>query len=199
MQLGEALDRSTWSVSASSWCYDTGKIGNITDIKDGKTNTYWHSNWKGANGTGIGGSLPEYFIVDLGEVKEISGFGYVPRNGGNGQCTSYKVYVSETPFNDVTIPATDASHKDAVKNRTGEVKAGTMSWSGGHKLTDVAFDANVMGRYVMFVTLNSDGADEPNKTNGPAVQSSTFIKLTTQRLVCQRKSKNSSMWLITAV
>lgn len=163
VQLGEALDRSTWSVSASSWCYDSGTIGNITDIKDGKTNTYWHSNWM-ANGTGIGGSLPEYFIVDLGEVKEISGFGYVPRDGGgNGVCTSYKVYVSETPFDDVTIPATDASHKDAVKNKTGEVKAGTMSWSGGYKLTDVAFDANVMGRYVLFVTLNSDGVNNANK------------------------------------
>lgn len=162
MQLGEALDRSTWSVSASSWCYDTGKIGNITDIKDGKTNTYWHSNWMGKSGTGIGGSLPEYFIVDLGEVKEISGFGYVPRNGHNGQCTSYKVYVSETQFDDVAIPATDASHKDAVKNKTGEVKAGTMSWSGGYKQTDVAFDTNVMGRYVLFVTLDSDGQD-PHK------------------------------------
>lgn len=161
MQLGEALDRSTWSVSASSWCYDSGTIGNITDIKDGKTDTYWHSNWK-SDGTGIGGSLPEYFIVDLGEVKEISGFGCVPRNGGNGVCTSYKVYVSETPFDDVTIPATDASHKDAVKNKTGEVKAGTMSWGDGYKLTDVAFDANLMGRYVMFVTLNSDG-DASNK------------------------------------
>lgn len=161
MQLGEALDRSTWSVSASSWCYDSGTIGNITDIKDGKTNTYWHSNWS-ASGTGLGGSMPEYFIVDLGEVKEISGFGYVPRNGGNGQCTSYKVYVSETPFDDVAIPATDASHKDAVKNKTGEVKAGTMSWSGGYKQTDVAFDVNVMGRYVLFVTLDSDGQD-PHK------------------------------------
>lgn len=159
VQLGEALDRSTWSVSASSWCIDSGTTGNVTDIKDGKTNTYWHSNWKGKGGTGIGGSLPEYFIVDLGEVKEISGFGYVPRSGGNGQCTSYKVYVSKTPFNDVTIPATDASHKDAVKNKTGEVKAGTMSWDGGYKQTDVAFDANVMGRYVLFVTLDSDGQD----------------------------------------
>lgn len=163
MQLGEALDRSTWSVSASSWCIDSGTTGNVTDIKDGKTNTYWHSNWKGKGGTGIGGSLPEYFIVDLGEVKEISGFGYVPRSGGgNGVCTSYKVYVSKTPFDDVTIPATDASHKDAVKNKTGEVKAGTMSWGSGYKLTDVAFDANVMGRYVLFVTLNSDG-DASNK------------------------------------
>lgn len=162
MQLGEALDRSTWSVSASSWCIDSGTTGNVTDIKDGKTNTYWHSNWKGKGGTGIGGSLPEYFIVDLGEVKEISGFGYVPRNGGNGQCTSYKVYVSETQFDDVAIPATDASHKDAVKNKTGEVKAGTMSWSGGYKQTDVAFDTNVMGRYVLFVTLDSDGQD-PHK------------------------------------
>ena len=163
VQLGEALDRSTWSVSASSWCIDSGTTGNVTDIKDGKTNTYWHSNWKGKGGTGIGGSLPEYFIVDLGEVKEISGFGYVPRSGGgNGVCTSYKVYVSKTPFDDVTIPATDASHKDAVKNKTGEVKAGTMSWGSGYKLTDVAFDANVMGRYVLFVTLNSDG-DESNK------------------------------------
>lgn len=162
VQLGEALDRSTWSVSASSWCYDSGTIGNITDIKDGKTNTYWHSNWKGKSGTGIGGSMPEYFIVDLGEVKEISGFGYVPRNGHNGQCTSYKVYVSETQFDDVAIPATDASHKDAVKNKTGEVKAGTMSWSGGYKQTDVAFDTNVMGRYVLFVTLDSDGQD-PHK------------------------------------
>ena len=116
----------------------------------------------GKSGTGIGGSLPEYFIVDLGEVKEISGFGYVPRNGDNGQCTSYKVYVSETPFDDVAIPATDASHKEAVKNKTGEVKAGTMSWGGGYKLTDVAFDANVMGRYVLFVTLDSDGQD-PHK------------------------------------
>lgn len=164
VQLGEALDRSTWSVSASSWCYDTGKIGNITDIKDGKTDTYWHSNWMGNGGTGIGGSLPEYFIVDLGEVKEISGFGYVPRSGSaNGVCTSYKVFVSETPFNDVTIPATDASHKDAVKNKTGEVKAGTMSWGSGYKQTDVAFDANVMGRYVLFVTLNSDGVNDANK------------------------------------
>lgn len=162
VQLGEALDRSTWSVSASSWCYDSGTIGNITDIKDGKTNTYWHSNWMGKSGTGIGGSMPEYFIVDLGEVKEISGFGYVPRNGDNGQCTSYKVYVSETQFDDVAIPATDASHKDAVKNKTGEVKAGTMSWSGGYKQTDVAFDTNVMGRYVLFVTLDSDGQD-PHK------------------------------------
>lgn len=162
VQLGEALDRSTWSVSASSWCIDSGTTGNVTDIKDGKTNTYWHSNWKGKGGTGIGGSLPEYFIVDLGEVKEISGFGYVPRSGGNGQCTSYKVYVSKTPFDDVAIPATDASHKDAVKNKTGEVKAGTMSWGGGYKLTDVAFDANVMGRYVLFVTLDSDGQD-PHK------------------------------------
>lgn len=163
VQLGEALDRSTWSVSASSWCIDSGTTGNVTDIKDGKTNTYWHSNYKGEGGTGIGGSLPEYFIVDLGEVKEISGFGYVPRSGGgNGVCTSYKVYVSKTPFDDVTIPATDASHKDAVKNKTGEVKAGTMSWGSGYKLTDVAFDANVMGRYVLFVTLNSDG-DESNK------------------------------------
>lgn len=162
VQLGEALDRSTWSVSASSWCIDSGTTGNVTDIKDGKTNTYWHSNWKGKGGTGIGGSLPEYFIVDLGEVKEISGFGYVPRNGHNGQCTSYKVYVSETPFDDVAIPATDASHKDAVKNKTGEVKAGTMSWSGGYKQTDVAFDTNVMGRYVLFVTLDSDGQD-PHK------------------------------------
>ena len=162
VQLGEALDRSTWSVSASSWCIDSGTTGNVTDIKDGKTNTYWHSNWKGNGGTGIGGSLPEYFIVDLGEVKEISGFGYVPRNGGNGQCTSYKVYVSETQFDDVAIPATDASHKDAVKNKTGEVKAGTMSWSGGYKQTDVAFDTNVMGRYVLFVTLDSDGQD-PHK------------------------------------
>lgn len=162
VQLGEALDRSTWSVSASSWCIDSGTTGNVTDIKDGKTNTYWHSNWKGKGGTGIGGSLPEYFIVDLGEVKEISGFGYVPRNGGNGQCTSYKVYVSETQFDDVAIPATDASHKDAVKNKTGEVKAGTMSWSGGYKQTDVAFDTNVMGRYVLFVTLDSDGQD-PHK------------------------------------
>ena len=161
VQLGEALDRSTWSVSASSWCIDSGTTGNVTDIKDGKTNTYWHSNWK-ANGTGKGGSLPEYFIVDLGEVKEISGFGYMPRTSGNGMCTSYKVYVSKTPFNDVTIPATDASHKDAVKNKTGEVKAGTMSWSGGYKQTDVAFDANVLGRYVLFVTLDSDGQD-PHK------------------------------------
>ena len=161
MQLGEALDRSTWSVSASSWCIDSGTTGNVTDIKDGKTNTYWHSNWK-ANGTGKGGSLPEYFIVDLGEVKEISGFGYMPRTSGNGMCTSYKVYVSKTPFNDVTIPATDASHKDAVKNKTGEVKAGTMSWDGGYKQTDVAFDAKVMGRYVLFVTLDSDGQD-PHK------------------------------------
>ena len=162
VQLGEALDRSTWSVSASSWCYDSGTIGNITDIKDGKTNTYWHSNWMGKSGTGIGGSMPEYFIVDLGEVKEISGFGYVPRNGGNGMCTSYKVYVSKTPFDDVAIPATEASHKDAVKNKAGEVKAGTMSWDGGYKLTDVAFDANVMGRYVLFVTLDSKG-DDPHK------------------------------------
>ena len=70
-EIGAPLPKDGWTISGSSWCWDGAENsnGSFDRIKDGNPQTYWHSNWRGGNGTGQGGSLPEWFVVDLGEIQ----------------------------------------------------------------------------------------------------------------------------------
>lgn len=153
-EIGAPLPKDGWTISGSSWCWDGAENsnGSFDRIIDGKKETYWHSNWKGDNGTGTGGSLPEWFVVDLQSNQEIGGVIYTPRqeiNGNtNGACKAYKVYVSDSPF---TI-----TDKNSVSSLTDWVAEGTFEYTTAPKT--VVFDKKQQARYVMFVITDSHGS-----------------------------------------
>ncbi|MHC4521623.1 MAG: discoidin domain-containing protein, partial [Planctomycetota bacterium] len=58
---------------------------------DGDPQTIWHTFW----GRGESGH-PHDIVVDLGEPRDISGFGYLPRrDGSNGTIRDFELYVSD--------------------------------------------------------------------------------------------------------
>ncbi len=64
--------------------------GAASNAVDGNPNTYWHSTW-GNNAI----TLPQYIVLDLGEVKPFQKLTYTPRqNSQSGRVTNYEVYVS---------------------------------------------------------------------------------------------------------
>lgn len=153
--IGTPIDRTSWNVQASSWCYDNGIIGRPIDIIDGSADTYWHSNWRGEQGEGQGGFLPEYLEIDLGKTETIGGFGYLPRpffgEPRNGALLDYKLYVSNTPFNvsgekrpNITAtPVANGSLKGRYSTMATEIKA--------------ALSQSVSGRYVLLEFVSSGG------------------------------------------
>ncbi len=171
-QPGEAFNKDGWTVSASSWCWDnnpTNTLGHFDQIKDGDVSNFWHSNWStadeehGSTRNNVGLTLdvvPEYLIIDLGEVKEnIGGFGYIGRNEngaavGNGALKDYKIFVSEEPFAVAAPAATDELKSEALA-LTGEVAAGTFEQSA-EELRAYTAEA-VKGRYVLVLWLSSYG------------------------------------------
>lgn len=158
--LGDKLDRATWSVvKVSSSHYDSniysGKtLDNAKDaIIDSDVSTYWHSNWSsstadatnGAYGTGC--SLPEYFVIDLGqEVSNIAGFGYQPRKYidgtsskiSNGAATAWTIYLlSESEYNALTISdATDATSAHATLPSIDNGISGAFTYDDTYSSTD---------------------------------------------------------------
>ncbi len=171
-EIGDALDRTGWTVSVSSWHSDGQANHDVTTVMiDGNIGNYWHSNWGGTsetNGSGRGNGgvalaeVPEYFIVDLGTViTNIGGFGYVPRNSngsmtGNGALKDYKIFVSETAF-ELPTPATTDDAKKAALELSGAVMEGTVSsWPNANELKLATTEA-VSGRYVLVLFTSSYG------------------------------------------
>ena len=153
--IGDPLEKSGWSVTASSWCWDDQVDGNgkYDRIIDGDIQNFWHSNWGSqAGGEGDGGSLPQWFIVDIGSVQEIGGVIYTPRqqinNNTNGACKNYKVFVSENPF--------EVTDQASVNALTGEVASGSFEYTIAPK--QVSFNNKQNAQYVMFVITDSYGS-----------------------------------------
>lgn len=153
--IGDPLEKEGWSITASSWCWDDRVDGNgkYDRIIDGNIHNFWHSNWGSqAGGEGDGGSLPQWFIVDIGSVQEIGGVIYTPRqeinNNTNGACKNYKVFVSENPF--------EVTDQASVNALTGEVASGSFEYTIAPK--QVSFNNKQNAQYVMFVITDSYGS-----------------------------------------
>ncbi len=150
------LDRSTWSITTSSECTD-GNYGHASSIIDGNTTSYWHTYWSGASDASGDKSekLPQFFIVDLGEVKEFNSFAYLPRgtSGGaaNGTATHIKMFVSTDAFN---FDASTTSASDFVSAQTS-TPAFDMDLSYSSDVFTQykvgTSETTLSGRYVMFV------------------------------------------------
>ena len=102
---GAAVDyhKENWEkVSVDSeTSMDSATEGLFEYAFDGKSNTIWHSNWKGASdkvesADGTAGTKDQISgVIDLGQAYTINQFSFTPRTGTNsGQVTNADLYVS---------------------------------------------------------------------------------------------------------
>lgn len=96
----EALDRSKWSFPGFADSYDAqigyssqeaggeGEFpkGRVVAMLDGDESTFWHTAWKKSS------AYPHFFIIDMGEEKEVSNVTIRRREGNNGTNIGQKFY-----------------------------------------------------------------------------------------------------------
>lgn len=121
-------------IHASSFEPDYGEGANLADADP---STIWHTMYS----VTVAG-YPHWVDFDAGEVKDIKGVRYLPRQDGNrtGNVKDYEIYVSDSPT-EWGAPVAKGSFK-------------------GSALQTVMFDKPVKGRYIRFMALNAqDGRD----------------------------------------
>lgn len=164
----QILDRSGWKVTTSGEC-DDSSTGHAASIIDGNNNTYWHSNWGGTNASGDATKqLPQFFQLDLGSTQEFNKIGYVPRKMvggefGNGTVLSFKIYVSDSPFDKVSNEKSAATIVNALGTASME---GSFSYNGETtvQLKTATSTTMLSGRYVLFVVTDAIArTDKSNK------------------------------------
>ncbi len=86
---GVPFDKSDWTLRSVDSEELVGEDGAAVNAFDGNPATFWHTNWSGAND-----SHPHRIIIDLGGMREIGGFRYLPRQDGgtNGRIAGYALY-----------------------------------------------------------------------------------------------------------
>ncbi len=89
------IDREGWRIVASSDCLESGTV--TGDVQKGKAHciidanpfTYWHSRWNDQDPTGVKPeSIPEWFIIDLGEDTAFQGWSVRARTNDAGKVIS---------------------------------------------------------------------------------------------------------------
>lgn len=151
----QMLSREGWTVTAVSG-ENANDGGGKAGIIDGNNSTYWHSRYDN-NGTGDATqTLPQFFVIDLGQETTFGSIGYVPRpNFGNGAATSFKLYVNNTGFESVS----DSKSAANIVNALGEPAiSGTFTYANGEGQTikKAGSTTELKGRYVMFVVTGSN-------------------------------------------
>ena len=145
----QVLQRAGWTVTVSGENANDG--GGKAAIIDGNNSTYWHSRYDN-NGTGDATkSLPQFFVIDLGQETSFKSIGYVPRPGlQNGTAATFKLYVSNTEFESVSDSKNAASIVNALVN---PAMTGTFTYANGEGQTvkTASSETELTGRYVMFV------------------------------------------------
>lgn len=152
----QTLSREGWTVTVSGENANDG--GGKDAIIDGNNSTYWHSRYNNSGTGDATQTLPQFFVIDLGQETSFGSIGYVARpNSGNGAATSFKLYVSNTPFESVSDSKSAASIVDAL----GEPAiSGTFTYANGEGQTikKAGSTTELKGRYVMFVVTGSNNS-----------------------------------------
>ena len=152
----QMLSREGQTVTVSGENANDG--GGKAAIIDGNNSTYWHSRYNN-NGTGDATqTLPQFFVIDLGQETSFGSIGYVPRpNQGNGTVTSFKLYVNNTGFESVS----DSKNAASIVNALGDPAiSGTFTYANGEGQTikKAGSTTELKGRYVMFVVTGSNNS-----------------------------------------
>ena len=149
----QILDRSGWKVTVSG---ETASDGGGKDaIIDGDNSTYWHSRWSGGEGD-YSCSLPQFFQIDLGSEQEFNALGYMPRPySGTGTIYDYKLYVSDTPFENVSSDKSAADIVNALGTADIESSFDYSNDGSVATLKTYTFPKMLKGRYVLFVATRA--------------------------------------------
>ena len=149
----QVLSRSGWSVTVSGENANDG--GGKGAIIDGDNGTFWHSRYDNRGTGDATQTLPQFFVIDLGQETTFKSIGYVPRsNLGNGTVTSFKLYVNNTGFESVS----DSKNAASIVNALGDpAMTGTFTYADGEGQTikTASSSTELKGRYVMFVVTGS--------------------------------------------
>lgn len=145
----QVLSRAGWSVTVSGEQPHDG--GGKAALIDGDNSTFWHSRYDASRGSGdVTKTLPQFFVIDLGQETAFKTIGYMPRSGKtNGRATTFKIYVSDTNFESVSNGKSAKQIVDALGEPT---MTGTFSYPNNDQVLKTATsDTELSGRYVMFV------------------------------------------------
>lgn len=121
---------------------------------DGDIDTFWHSNYSSSY------KLPQYIVVDLGDTYNLEQINMLARqNSKNGGVTHYRVEVSTTPGDNLTID--DLDFYPVVEGFFDADDDGLIDRA---KAKEIKFDT-VEARYVKFIAIESVGssADQANR------------------------------------
>lgn len=145
----QVLSRAGWSVTVSGEQPHDG--GGKAALIDGDNSTFWHSRYDANRGSGdVTKTLPQFFVIDLGQKTSFKTIGYMPRSGkANGRATTFKIYVSDTNFESVSNVKSAKQIVDALGEPT---MTGTFSYPNDDQVLKTATsDTELSGRYVMFI------------------------------------------------
>jgi|GEM_PF-3589453 len=133
--------------------YDSEELGGefapAANALDGNPDTYWHTQWNGGSPV-----HPHHLTLDLGAVRELGGYVYVPRQGqANGRIADYEVHYSSDAANWTLMDAgtwpnsgAEQRFEELVGKRAARCQlagpAGTVA--GAFEVT-VVFDMDVTG------------------------------------------------------
>ncbi len=134
------LPRDGWTATASSWCHESGTVGDPSLAIDGNAATLWHTWYSGqAEGTGAGTQeMPHSLTINLGKSTSFRGFGYLPRQSGdNGNIKGYEFAISD----------------DGIEWQT--VKSGTMAYADVAQTYWVGLDQAYTATYVRLTETSS--------------------------------------------
>lgn len=144
-EIGDAYDTSSWTITASSNAPVSGNEGEINKAFDGNKETFWHSDWRSDK------TNPKWIVIDTKSTEtSLGGFTYLPRqDNDNGIWLSYKIYVSNTEFTNITKESVLQLPIDNLK------KEGTLAENREKKT--ITLDNEVTGRYILIVITDGKG------------------------------------------
>ena len=144
-EIGDAYDTSSWTITASSNAPVSGNEGEINKAFDGKKETFWHSDWRSDK------TDPKWIVIDTKSTEtSLGGFTYLPRqDNDNGIWLSYKIYVSNTEFTNITKESVLQLPTDNLK------KEGTLAENREKKT--ITLNNEVTGRYILIVITEGKG------------------------------------------
>ncbi|HKI67979.1 MAG TPA: discoidin domain-containing protein, partial [Verrucomicrobiae bacterium] len=90
---GKPISHDGWKIAYVDSEERLKEDGSAANAIDGQTASYWHTEWSAAQP-----GYPHFLVLDLGRVRTVSGFRYVPRPGtadANGRIKEYRIYVGD--------------------------------------------------------------------------------------------------------
>ncbi len=168
------ISRANWSLVYADSQEKTAEDGSAVNAFDGNSNTFWHTQWYGANP-----AVPHEIQINLGGLYDITGFRYLPRQDGitNGNIGRYEFYVSADGANWGSAVAVGNFNSSSTEKAvtfaavTGRyIRLRALSEVSGNPWTCVA-ELNVLGSTpASYVRISSPAAN--------ALLSSTNITVT---------------------